>query len=66
MSKGFSNLGLNEHLQQGLTDLQISVPTDIQKKTIPIVLNQKRRRCCLSKNRIGKNGRFWIALTAVD
>ena len=62
MSKGFSNLGLNEHLQQGLTDLQISVPTDIQKKTIPIVLNQKEDVVVLAKTGSGKTAAFGLPL----
>ena len=37
----FSDLGINEQLQHSLVNLQISVPTEIQEKTIPIVLNQK-------------------------
>ena len=41
MSKHFSDLGIHQQLQQSLTDLQISVPTDIQQKVIPVVLNQK-------------------------
>ena len=40
MSIQFSDLGINEQIQQSLVDLQISVPTEIQEKTIPIVLNQ--------------------------
>ena len=36
MLKGFSDLGINEQLQQGLADLQISAPTDIQEKSIPV------------------------------
>ena len=41
MSKSFSDLGINLQIQQSLTDLKIATPTDIQEKTIPIVLNQK-------------------------
>ena len=54
MSKGFSDLGINEQLQQGLVDIQISVPTDIQEKTIPIVLHQKEDVVALAKTGTGK------------
>ena len=40
MSKPFSELGISSELQQGLADLKITIPTEIQKKTIPVVLNQ--------------------------
>ena len=58
MSKGFSDLGINEQLQAGLTDLQISVPTDIQVKTIPVVLNQKKDVVALAKTGTGKTAAF--------
>tara|TARA_R110002049_G_scaffold204004_1_gene374604 strand:+ start:191 stop:385 length:195 start_codon:yes stop_codon:yes gene_type:complete len=42
MSKQFSDLGINEHLLQSLIDQQISEPTDIQKKVIPVILEQNK------------------------
>ena len=51
MSTSFSDLGINKQSQQSLAHLQISVPTDIQKKTIPVVLNQKEDVVALAKNR---------------
>ncbi len=62
MSKHFSNLGINEQLQKGLTDLQISVPTDIQEKTIPIVLHQKEDVVALAKTGTGKTAAFGLPL----
>ena len=54
MSNLFSDLGINKLLQKGLADLNISVPTDIQKKTIPVLLNQKEDIVVLAKTGTGK------------
>ncbi len=62
MSKGFSNLGIKEQLQKGLADLQISVPTDIQEKTIPVVLHQKEDVVALAKTGTGKTAAFGLPL----
>ncbi len=62
MSKLFSDLGINQPLQQGLADLQISVPTDIQEKTIPVILNQKEDLVALAKTGTGKTAAFGLPL----
>ena len=62
MSKQFSDLGVNEQLLQGLVDLQISVPTDIQKKTIPLILNAKKDIVALAKTGTGKTAAFGLPL----
>ncbi|KAA5821427.1 DEAD/DEAH box helicase [Algibacter amylolyticus] len=62
MSKNFSDLGINAQLQEGLADLQISVPTDIQVKTIPTVLNQKEDVVVLAKTGTGKTAAFGLPL----
>ena len=62
MSKLFSDLGINKALQQSLADLQISVPTDIQEKTIPVVLNQKEDLVVLAKTGTGKTAAFGLPL----
>jgi ATP-dependent RNA helicase DeaD len=62
MSKSFSALGINGPLQQALTDLQISVPTDIQEKTIPVVLSQKEDLVVLAKTGTGKTAAFGLPL----
>ncbi len=62
MSKHFSDLGINEQLQQGLADLQISAPTDIQEKTIPVVLHQKEDVVALAKTGTGKTLAFGLPL----
>ena len=62
MSKQFLDLGVNEQLQQSLVHLQISVPTEIQEKTIPIVLNQKEDIVVLAKTGTGKTAAFGLPL----
>lgn len=62
MSKLFSDLGINEQLLQSLVDLTISVPTDIQKKTIPILLHQKEDVVVLAKTGTGKTVAFGLPL----
>ena len=62
MSKSFSDLGINEQLQQGLKDLEISVPTDIQEKVIPVVLQQKEDVVGLAKTGTGKTAAFGLPL----
>lgn len=62
MSKQFSDLGINKQLQKSLSDLQISVPTDIQAKTIPVVLNQKEDVVVLAKTGTGKTAAFGLPL----
>ena len=62
MSKRFSDLGINEQLQNGLADLQISVPTDIQEKTIPVVLQQTDDVVALAKTGTGKTAAFGLPL----
>jgi ATP-dependent RNA helicase DeaD len=62
MLEQFSDLGINEALQQSLVDLQITVPTTIQNKTIPIVLNQKEDLVVLAKTGTGKTATFGLPL----
>lgn len=62
MSKRFSDLGIHEQLQQGLADLNISVPTDIQEKTIPVLLHQKEDVVALAKTGTGKTAAFGLPL----
>jgi ATP-dependent RNA helicase DeaD len=62
MSKPFSDLGINKHLQQGLAHLEISVPTDIQEKTIPLVLNQTEDLVVVAKTGTGKTVAFGVPL----
>ncbi|WP_025739779.1 DEAD/DEAH box helicase [Aquimarina pacifica] len=62
MSKQFSVLGINEELQQNLKALDISVPTDIQEKVIPLILNKKEDVVALAKTGTGKTAAFGLPL----
>lgn len=62
MPKQFSDLGINAPFQKSLADLQIAVPTDIQEKTIPVVLNQKEDVVALAKTGTGKTAAFGLPL----
>ena len=62
MLKQFSDLGINTELQQSLADLQISVPTDVQEKAIPVILNQKEDVVVLAKTGTGKTASFGLPL----
>ncbi len=56
----FSDIGINDQLQQGLSKLEISVPTDIQEKTIPVVLNEDADLVVMAKTGTGKTAAFGL------
>ncbi|TVZ54997.1 ATP-dependent RNA helicase DeaD [Lutibacter sp. Hel_I_33_5] len=62
MSKRFSDLGINAALQQSLSTIEISTPTDIQEKVIPVVLEQKEDIVALAKTGTGKTAAFGLPL----
>ncbi|MDA9234313.1 DEAD/DEAH box helicase [Polaribacter sp.] len=62
MSNRFSDLGINSEIQQSLSALQISVPTDIQKKVIPVILSQTEDVVALAKTGTGKTAAFGLPL----
>ena len=62
MVKAFSDLGINKQLLQSLEELNIVVPTDIQQKTIPVVLKQKEDVVALAKTGTGKTAAFGLPL----
>lgn len=62
MSKRFADLGLATGFLESLSKLQISVPTDIQKKTIPVLLKHKEDVVGLAKTGSGKTVAFGVPL----
>jgi len=62
MSKLFSDLGINQQLQDNLALLEISNPTDIQTKAIPVILNQEKDVVVLAKTGTGKTAAFGLPL----
>jgi len=62
MSNQFSKLGITAALQQRLTNLQILVPTDIQEKVIPVILDKKEDVVAIAKTGTGKTAAFALPL----
>jgi len=62
MSKKFFDLGIHEQIQQSLVALNISEPTDIQKKVIPIILDTTADVVALAKTGTGKTAAFGLPL----
>ena len=62
MSKQFSQLGIMEPLVRSLSDSKISIPTDIQQKSIPLFLKEKNDLVGLAKTGTGKTAAFGLPL----
>ena len=62
MAHNFSDLGVGLEVQEILKTLDITIPTDIQAKTIPVVLQQKEDLVALAKTGTGKTAAFGIPL----
>ena len=62
MSKHFSQLGIIEPLIRSLTESEITIPTDIQQKSIPVILDQKKDFVGLAKTGTGKTAAFGLPL----
>jgi superfamily II DNA/RNA helicase len=62
MSKQFADLGIQESIIKALSDLKIVVPTEIQQKTIPLLLSTKTDVVGLAKTGTGKTATFGLPL----
>jgi len=62
MSKKFSDLGILAPILKSLSDLKISEPTEIQEKTIPVILNKTDDFVGLAKTGTGKTAAFGLPL----
>ncbi|MES2573670.1 MAG: DEAD/DEAH box helicase [Bacteroidota bacterium] len=62
MSKQFSDLGIQESIIKALYDLKIAVPTEIQQKTIPLLLSTQTDLVGLAKTGTGKTAAFGLPL----
>ncbi len=54
----FQNLGLTEDLLQAITDLGFETPTEVQLKTIPVLLQQDTDLVSLAQTGTGKTAAF--------
>lgn len=61
MKKTFKELGLNEQLLKGVTDLGFENPTQVQAESIPKILD-KKDLIVMSKTGSGKTGAFGLPL----
>ncbi len=62
MSRLISDLGIIKKLQNALTDLEITVATDIQEHVIPVILDQTEDLVALAKTGTGKTAAFGLPL----
>lgn len=62
MSNQFSKLGIALPILKSLTDLKIDTPTEIQEKTIPVLLKQTDDFVGLAKTGTGKTAAFGLPL----
>ena len=62
MSKQFADLGIQESILKALEGLNIVVPTEIQQKTIPLLLSTKTDVVGLAKTGTGKTAAFGLPL----
>jgi len=62
MQNNFSDLGIHIELQEHLIDLNITIPTEVQKKVIPFLLTRKKDLVALAKTGTGKTAAFGLPL----
>jgi ATP-dependent RNA helicase DeaD len=65
MSKQFSDLGISAPITKALTELKI-VPTEIQLKAIPLLLENKTDLVGLAKTGTGKTAAWIASLQLID
>ena len=54
----FQELGLDENLLQAITDMGFETPSEVQEKTIPILLNEETDLVSLAQTGTGKTAAF--------
>jgi ATP-dependent RNA helicase DeaD len=54
----FKQLGLEDHLVQAITDLGFETPSEVQEKTIPLLLDQEADLVALAQTGTGKTAAF--------
>jgi len=62
MPKQFSDLGISAPILKAITELKIVVPTEIQQKTIPLLLSNTTDIVGLAKTGTGKTAAFGLPL----
>ncbi|AOW10116.1 DEAD/DEAH box helicase [Flavobacterium gilvum] len=62
MSKQFSDLGVSKEILKAITEMGIVTPTEIQQKTIPLLLSNNTDIVGLAKTGTGKTAAFGLPL----
>ncbi len=62
MSSNFLELGISKDLNRRLIELNIDTPTEIQKKSIPVLLNEEKDFVGIAKTGTGKTIAFGLPL----
>jgi superfamily II DNA/RNA helicase len=62
MQKQFSDLGISAPILKAITELKIVVPTEIQQKTIPLLLSNTTDLVGLAKTGTGKTAAFGLPI----
>ncbi len=62
MPKQFSDLGISAPILKAITELKIVVPTEIQQKTIPLLLSNTTDLVGLAKTGTGKTAAFGLPI----
>ena len=62
MPKQFSDLGISTPILKAITELKIVVPTEIQLKTIPLLLSNTTDLVGLAKTGTGKTAAFGLPI----
>jgi len=62
MSKQFADLGISAPILKAITELKFVVPTEIQQKTIPLLLSNTNDIVGLAKTGTGKTAAFGLPL----
>ena len=62
MTKYFIDLGISEEIVKALTDINFEIPTEIQSKAIPLILNETHDFVGLAKTGTGKTAAFGLPL----
>ncbi|RDI53529.1 DEAD/DEAH box helicase [Flavobacterium glaciei] len=62
MPKQFSDLGISAPIVKAITELKIDVPTEIQQKTIPLLLSNTTDLVGLAKTGTGKTAAFGLPI----
>ena len=62
MQNQFSDLGISAPLVQALTEMKIVIPTEIQQKTIPLLLSNTTDLVGLAKTGTGKTAAFGLPI----